>query len=243
MIELRDVHASYGAVIALRGISMEIKQGEIVCLLGANGAGKSTTLRLISGLIRPTSGEILLEDKPISNVSPEGIVKKGVSHVPEGRRILPGLTTKENMMLGASTRVGVSKKELNQDMERYFQLFPDLERLKDALGWTLSGGQQQMLGIARGLMANPNVLMMDEPSLGLAPIIFKQVYRTIKEINKTMGTTVLLVEQNASLALSISDRGYVLENGKIVLDGTAKELLNNPDVSSAYLGGRTNKAN
>jgi branched-chain amino acid transport system ATP-binding protein len=238
MIEVRDVHASYDAVLALRGVTIEVTEGEIVCLLGANGAGKSTTLRVISGLVRPTSGEVLYYEEPIHHMTPESIVKLGISHVPEGRRILPGLTVRENMILGASARKNLSKKELKNDMDKMFDLFPDLDRLKDALGWTLSGGQQQMLGIARGLMANPKVLMMDEPSLGLAPILFKEVFRTIKEINETIGTTVLLVEQNASLALSIAHCGYVIENGKVVLSGTAKELLKNPQIRDAYLGGR-----
>ena len=238
MIEFHDVHASYDAVVALQGISFEVKEGEVVCLLGANGAGKSTTLRLISGLIHPKKGKISFNGKHIHNLSPESIVKLGISHVPEGRHVFPGLSVTDNLILGASNRSGVSKQELKKDIDEMFILFPDLKRLQGALGWTLSGGQQQMLAIARGLMAKPKVLLMDEPSLGLAPIVVQDVFRTIKHINKNMGTTVLLVEQNASMALAISDRGYVLETGKIVFQGIAKELLRNPEVQSAYLGGR-----
>jgi branched-chain amino acid transport system ATP-binding protein len=238
MLRLHGVHASYGPVVALQGISLEVKKGEIVCLLGANGAGKSTTLKLVSGLIHPSQGEILFEGKPIHNMSPEAIVKLGISHAPEGRRVFPGLTVTDNLLMGISNRKGVSKQELKNDMEEIFNIFPDLKRLKDALGWTLSGGQLQMLAIARGLMAKPKVLMMDEPSLGLAPIIVQEVFRVVKRINKEMGTTVLLVEQNASMALAISNRGYVMETGKIVLQGSSKELLANPEVQKAYLGGR-----
>ena len=238
MLKLRDVHASYGAVIALQGISIEVQKGEIVCLIGANGAGKSTVLRSISGLIAPTKGEILFEDKPIHNIKPETIVRMGISHAPEGRRVLPGLSVEDNMILGTTPRKGISKQVINADLEQMYDLFPDLKRLRTALGWTLSGGQQQMLSVARGLMARPQVLMMDEPSLGLAPIIVQQVFKTIVEINETLGTTVLLVEQNASMALSISHRGYVLETGKIVVNGPAKGLLTNSVIQEAYLGGR-----
>lgn len=238
MLELRDVHASYGAVIAVQGISFAVEKSEIVCLIGANGAGKSTSLRLISGLLHPNQGEILYDGKPIHRLPPEAVVKLGISHVPEGRRIFPGLTVKENLVLGASNRPGVSKQELKDDIEKMYDLFPDLARLQNALGWTLSGGQQQMLAIARGLMAQPQVLLMDEPSLGLAPIVVQQVFGVIKDINKKMGTTVLLVEQNATMALAVSNRGYVVETGKIVLQGSAKELLDNPQVRDAYLGGR-----
>jgi branched-chain amino acid transport system ATP-binding protein len=237
VFEVRDVHVAYGAVTALRGISLEVKEGEIVCLLGANGAGKSTTLRTISGLLHPLKGEVLLDGKPIHHFSAEAIVKRGVSHVPEGRRVFPGLTVHENMILGASNRANVPRDELESDMARMFKIFPDLERLKHALGWTLSGGQQQMLAIARGLMARPQILLMDEPSLGLAPILVQEVFRVIKEINATGGTTILLVEQNATMALSVSHRGYVMETGRIVLAGSAADLLKDPQVRDAYLGG------
>jgi branched-chain amino acid transport system ATP-binding protein len=237
VFEIRDVHVAYGAVTALRGISLEVRQGEIVCLLGANGAGKSTTLRTVSGLIHPLRGEILLQGHPIHRLSAEAIAKRGISHVPEGRRVFPGLTVRENLILGASNRP-MRRQELEEDMAQMFHIFPDLERLKHALGWTLSGGQQQMLAIARGLMARPHVLLMDEPSLGLAPILVQEVFRVIKEINATRSTTVLLVEQNASMALSISHRGYVMETGRIVLEGPAQDLLRDPQVKDAYLGGR-----
>ncbi len=236
MFEIRDVHVAYGAVTALRGISLEVHPGEIVCLLGANGAGKSTTLRTVSGLLHPLKGEVLLEGQPIHRLSAETIAKRGISHVPEGRRVFPGLTVRENLVLGATSRSGGSRQDLEADMGRMFKIFPDLERLKHALGWTLSGGQQQMLAIARGLMSRPKVLLMDEPSLGLAPILVQEVFRVIKEINAA-GTTILLVEQNATMALSISHRGYVMETGHIVLKGSAHDLLQNPQVRDAYLGG------
>jgi branched-chain amino acid transport system ATP-binding protein len=237
VFEVRDVHVAYGAVTALRGISLEVREKEIVCLLGANGAGKSTTLRTVSGLLHPLKGEVLLDGHPIHHLSAVAIAKRGISHVPEGRRVFPGLTVRENLVLGTSNRPNVRREEMEADMARMFKLFPDLERLKHALGWTLSGGQQQMLAIARGLMARPKVLLMDEPSLGLAPILVQEVFRVIKEINATGGTTILLVEQNASMALAISHRGYVMETGRIVLQGPAADLLQNPQVRDAYLGG------
>jgi branched-chain amino acid transport system ATP-binding protein len=237
VFEVHDVHVAYGAVTALRGVSLEVKQGEIVCLLGANGAGKSTTLRTISGLLHPLKGEIVLNGQPIHRLTAEAIAKRGISHVPEGRHVFPGLTVRENLVLGASNRKGTGREERAEDLARVFKIFPDLERLQDALGWTLSGGQQQMLAIARGLMARPHVLLMDEPSLGLAPILVQEVFRVIKEINASGGTTILLVEQNATMALAISHRGYVLETGRIVLQGSAQELLGNPQVRDAYLGG------
>ncbi len=236
MFEVRDVHVAYGAVTALRGISLEVREGEIVCLLGANGAGKSTTLRTVSGLLHPLQGEILLDAQPIHRLTAEAIARLGISHVPEGRRVFPGLTVRENLVLGASNRRPFRRDEVDADMARMFTIFPDLERLKHALGWTLSGGQQQMLAIARGLMARPKILLMDEPSLGLALILVQEVFRVVKEIN-TAGTTILLVEQNATMALAISHRGYVMETGRIVLQGSARELLQNPQVRDAYLGG------
>jgi branched-chain amino acid transport system ATP-binding protein len=237
VFEVRDVHVAYGAVMALRGISLEVKEKEIVCLLGANGAGKSTTLRTVSGLLHPLRGEILLDDQPIHRLSAEAIAKRGISQVPEGRRIFPGLTVRENMVLGTSNRPRVRREEMEADMAKLFGIFPDLERLKHAHGWTLSGGQQQMLAIARGLMARPHILLMDEPSLGLAPILVQEVFRVIKEINATSATTILLVEQNATMALAVSHRGYVMETGRVVLEGPAKDLLQNPQVRDAYLGG------
>jgi branched-chain amino acid transport system ATP-binding protein len=236
MLELRDVQAGYGAVTALRGISLDVRQGEIVALLGANGAGKSTTLRVVSGLIHPSRGSVTFEGTPIQRLKPETVVRLGISHVPEGRRVFPGLTVRENIRLGASIRGDA--RAIAEDTERMFALFPDLARLGDALGWKLSGGQQQMLAIARGLMARPRLLLMDEPSLGLAPILVQSVFRTVREINQTLGTTVLLVEQNATMALGVAARGYVLETGRIVLEGPAASLLENPEVREAYLGGR-----
>ncbi len=237
MFEVRDVHVAYGAVMALRGVSLMVGQGEIVCLLGANGAGKSTMLRTVSGLLRPLQGEVLLDGQPIHRLSAEAIAKRGISHVPEGRRIFPGLTVRENLVLGATSRSRGRREEIEDDMAKMFELFPDLGRLKHAHGWTLSGGQQQMLAIARGLMARPQILLMDEPSLGLAPILVQEVFRVIKEINVTGGTMIFLVEQNATMALVVSHRGYVMETGRIVLQGSAKDLLQNPQVRDAYLGG------
>jgi branched-chain amino acid transport system ATP-binding protein len=236
LLELRNVASHYGSVQALKGVSLSVEQGEIVTLLGANGAGKSTTLRNISGLIPVTSGEILFEGKPISRISPEKIVRMGLAHVPEGRRIFPGLTVRENIMIGATARGRVSRQQMSDAVEEMYAIFPDLRRLSDALGWSLSGGQQQMLAVARGLMSKPRLLLLDEPSLGLAPIIVQQLFATIRAI-RSQGTTVLLVEQNANMALSVADRGYVLSTGNVIVEGTPKELLGNEEVRAAYLGG------
>ena len=236
MLELTDVHAAYGHVAALRGVSLVVHEGEIVALLGANGAGKSTTLRLISGLVHPTQGAATFAGHALRRLPPEAIIRLGIAHVPEGRRVFPGLTVRENMRLGAAIRRDTSG--IAADMDRMFDIFPDLARLRGALGWTLSGGQQQMLAIARGLMARPRLLLMDEPSLGLAPILVQSVFRTVEQINRELGTTVLLVEQNASMALRVATRGYVLETGRVALEGAAGELLRNPEVRDAYLGGR-----
>ncbi len=236
LLELREVASFYGSVQALKGISLRVEPGEIVTLLGANGAGKSTTLRSISGLMRPASGEILFEGQPISRLGAEAIVRLGISHVPEGRRIFPGLTVTENMMLGASSRARLTKSQMRADLGEMFAIFPDLERLENALGWSLSGGQQQMLAVARGLMARPKLLMLDEPSLGLAPIIVQQLFAVIRDIQQR-GMTILLVEQNAHMALSVAHRGYVLETGTLTVEGSPAELLGNEDVRAAYLGG------
>jgi branched-chain amino acid transport system ATP-binding protein len=236
LLELRDVTSFYGNVQALRGISLNVEQGEVVTLLGANGAGKSTTLRSISGLVPAVGGEIIFDGKPIQRMSPESIVRLGISHVPEGRRIFPGLTVTENIMLGASNRGRLSKAEMQAGVEDMFTIFPDLKRLSKALGWSLSGGQQQMLAVARGLMAQPRLLMLDEPSLGLAPIIVQQLFAVIRDI-RARGMTILLVEQNAHMALSVADRGYVLETGKLIVEGKPAQLLNNEEVRAAYLGG------
>lgn len=236
LLELRNVTTFYGNVQALKGISLHVEQGEVVTLLGANGAGKSTTLRSISGLVPAASGEILFMGRPIHRLGPEAIVRMGIAHVPEGRRIFPGLTVTENIMLGASNRGRISKAVMRADVDEMFAIFPDLERLSKALGWSLSGGQQQMLAVARGLMARPKLLMLDEPSLGLAPIIVQQLFAVIREI-RTRGMTILLVEQNAHMALSVADRGYVLETGNLIVEGSPSELLDNEEVRAAYLGG------
>ena len=236
LLELKNVSSAYGSVEALRGVSLHVDKGEIVTLLGANGAGKSTTLRTISGLIRPTSGEIWFDSQRIDTVSPEHIVRMGVSHVPEGRRIFPGLTVKENIMLGSTGRGHLSRQAMAEGVEEMFGIFPDIKRFADALGWTLSGGQQQMLAVARGLMAKPKLLLLDEPSLGLAPVIVQQLFATIRQIH-ALGTTILLVEQNAHMALSVAARGYVLETGNMTVEGTTAQLLNNEEVRAAYLGG------
>jgi branched-chain amino acid transport system ATP-binding protein len=241
LLELRNLSAGYGAVEALRDVSLTVEEGEIVALLGSNGAGKSTTLRAISGLLKPRAGEILLAGTPIGGLHPEKIVRLGVAHVPEGRRLFPGLTVRENIMLGASNREGVSRRTLAGDVAEMFGIFPEIERFADALGWTLSGGQQQMVAVARGLMARPRILMLDEPSLGLAPLIVQQVFAVIGRIRDS-GTTVLLVEQNARTALKTANRGYVLETGRLIVQGKPDELWNNEEVRAAYLGGRVVQA-
>ena len=236
LIELKNLSVSYGEIEALRGVSLSVEAGEVVTLLGGNGAGKSTTLRAISGLTKPSSGEILFEGRSLAGLGPEQIVRLGIAHVPEGRRVFPGLTSRENIMLGASNRSGVSKAEIEREADGMFDLFSDIRPFADVLGWTLSGGQQQMVAVARGLMAKPKLLLLDEPSLGLAPVIVSKVFDIIKEIRRR-GTTVLLVEQNARMGLSVADRGYVLETGKLVVSGKPDELWNNEDVRAAYLGG------
>jgi len=237
LLELEDVVATYGNIRALKGLSLAVEEGDIVALLGANGAGKSTTLRVISGLMPPQTGAVRFAGRPIGGFSPGAIVKLGVAHVPEGRRVFPGLTVRENIVLGGSNRVRPSRAELEADVEAMFVIFPEIKPFANALGWTLSGGQQQMVAIARGLMSRPKLLLLDEPSLGLAPIIVQQVYRVIADIRR-QGTTVLLVEQNAHMALSVADRGYVLETGRLVTQGEPEALWDNEDVRTAYLGGR-----
>jgi branched-chain amino acid transport system ATP-binding protein len=237
LLELEEVVAMYGNIQALKGLSLTVEEGEIVALLGANGAGKSTTLRVISGLMPPQTGVLRFAGQSIGGRSPSAIVKAGVAHVPEGRRVFPGLTVRENIVLGGSNRKQAKRAELEADAEKMFGIFPEIKPFEGALGWTLSGGQQQMVAIARGLMSRPNLLLLDEPSLGLAPIIMQQVYRVIADIRR-QGTTVLLVEQNAHMALSVADRGYVLETGRLVIQGKPETLWNNEDVRTAYLGGR-----
>ncbi|MGE8078385.1 ABC transporter ATP-binding protein [Peribacillus loiseleuriae] len=234
MLKVEDIHVYYGNIHALKGVSLEINEGEIVTLIGANGAGKSTLLKTISGLLKPKQGKIVFEGKQIAAKAAQTIVKQGISHVPEGRRVFANMTVGENLELGAFLRK--DKKGIKQDMEMVYDLFPRLlERLKQQAG-TLSGGEQQMLAMGRALMAKPRLLLLDEPSMGLAPLLVKTIFRIIEEINVT-GTTVLLVEQNANLALSIADRAYVMETGRIVLSGNAEELTSSEKVKMAYLGG------
>lgn len=236
LLEIRDLHARYGAAEVLKGLNISVEEGEIVALLGANGAGKSTTLRAISGLVPHVSGTLGFGGQSLLGLGPEAIVRLGVAHVPEGRRVFPGLTVRENILLGASNRKGVGRRALERETDGMFGFFPDLKRLEHALGWTLSGGQLQMVAVARGLMARPRLLLLDEPSLGLAPLIVQQVFRIVSDI-RARGTTVLLVEQNAHMALSVADRGYVLETGSLLVSGKPAELWGNADVRAAYLGG------
>ncbi len=236
LLEITGLVARYGAGDVLKGLDLTVDEGEIVALLGSNGAGKSTTLRAISGLVANLSGGIVFAGRSIVGLKPEAIVRLGISHVPEGRRVFPGLTVRENIALGASNRRGVSRRQLAGEVEEMLGFFADLRRLEHALGWTLSGGQQQMVAVARGLMAKPRLLLLDEPSLGLAPLIVQQVFRIIADIS-ARGTTVLLVEQNAHMALGVADRGYVLETGRLLVSGRPDELWSNPQVRAAYLGG------
>jgi branched-chain amino acid transport system ATP-binding protein len=234
LLELDDLHVHYGGIKALKGISIRIDQGQIVTLVGANGAGKSTTLRAISGLLRPAQGRILLEGTSIVGVPPHQIVRKGVSHVPEGRIVFAPLSVADNLELGAYLRR--DRKGIEEDRKKVFALFPRLkERVRQASG-TLSGGEQQMLAIGRALMARPKILLMDEPSLGLAPLLVREIFGVIREIRER-GTTIVLVEQNARMALAVADVGYVLETGTIKLTDRADALLANPFVQEAYLGG------
>jgi branched-chain amino acid transport system ATP-binding protein len=234
MLQISDLSIYYGKSIALRSVTLEVGDGEIVSLLGANGAGKSTTLRTISGLVTPRSGDILFEGKSVKGLPPHKIVKKGISHCPEGRRIFPDLTVYENLvMMGAYLRS--DRKEVMESLENMYSLFPKLKERSNQRGGTLSGGEQQMLAIGRALMSKPKLLLLDEPSLGLAPAAVLDLSKRIREIH-SLGVTVLLVEQNAHMALGISDRAYVLEVGKIVLSGKAKELVQLDQVKKAYLG-------
>lgn len=233
LLKINNLHVHYGGIHALRGISLEVPKNKIITLIGANGAGKSTTLRSICGLVPKTDGTIVFEGEDITSLKTTEIVKRGVTLVPEGRHVFPDLTVLENLKLGAYLRT--DKSEINKDINRVYELFPRLKERKDQLAGTLSGGEQQMLAIGRALMSRPRLLMMDEPSLGLAPLIVQDVFKIIQQIHNE-GMTILLIEQNASAALQIADYGYVLETGSIVLEGTGKELLNNQEVKKAYLG-------
>ena len=234
LLHLQDLHVYYGSIHALRGLSIEVDAGKIVTLIGANGAGKSTTLNTISGLLRPRRGSIRLEGEDLTGVPPHEIVFKGVVQVPEGRRIFGRLTVVENLEMGAYTLA--ARKEIEEGMDRSFALFPRLKERRMQIAGTLSGGEQQMLAIGRALMARPRLLLMDEPSMGLAPILVEQIFDAIQDINR-QGTSILLVEQNAYMALTIAHRGYVLQTGSIVLAGPAADLQANADVKRAYLGG------
>jgi branched-chain amino acid transport system ATP-binding protein len=232
MLEVRDLHVYYGKIHALKGISLRVAQGEIVALLGNNGAGKTTTLKTISGLLRPRGGEVRLEDRVIHDLPPHAIVARGVAQSPEGRKVFNRLTVTENLEMGAYLRGDAGVRE---DMERVFALFSRLKERRLQVAGTLSGGEQQMLAIGRALMARPRILLLDEPSMGLAPILVEQIFETVVDINR-QGTTILLVEQNAAIALSVAHRAYVLETGSIALEGGAAELSEHPEVQRAYLG-------
>lgn len=233
MLKLEDIHTYYGNIHAIKGLSLEVKQGEIVTLIGSNGAGKSTTLMSISGITRPKTGKIFFQDTEITSALTDKIVSMGITQVPEGRMIFPRLTVYENLLMGAYLRK--DRKGIKLDEEKSFELFPILKERRRQTGGTLSGGEQQMLAIARALMARPKLLLLDEPSLGLAPIVVENIFEVITRINSD-GTTILLVEQNAQMALQIAHKGYVLETGKIILEGPAGELMKNPSVQDAYLG-------
>jgi branched-chain amino acid transport system ATP-binding protein len=234
MLELHDVHAYYGNIHALKGISLSVDEGEVVTLIGSNGAGKSTTLKTISGLLRPRTGEVRFEDRVLNGVPPHQIVSLGLSQSPEGRRVFPRMTVSENLEMGAFQRT--ADATLQQDFERVYRLFPRLEERRAQKAGTLSGGEQQMLAIGRALMAKPRLLLLDEPSMGLAPVLVELIFDIIRTINQ-QGTTILLVEQNALMALGVAARGYILQTGQIVLADSADRLRKNDDVRRAYLGG------
>ena len=231
ILQIKDLQVSYGGIDAVRGISFNVHEGEIVTLIGANGAGKSSTLRAISGLVKPRGGSILLNGENITGLDPTAIVSKGLMMVPEGRKIFPNLTVLENLRIGAYLR----KDQLDEDIEMVYSYFPRLKERSWQPGGTLSGGEQQMLAVGRALMGRPKLLMMDEPSLGLAPIVVQGIFEIIRQIHEA-GTTVLLIEQNANMALHVADRAYVIENGRISMEGTGKDLLEDENVKAAYLG-------
>jgi branched-chain amino acid transport system ATP-binding protein len=233
VLQVENLNVYYGAIHALQGISFNVDEGEIVTLIGANGAGKSTTLRTLSGLLRSRTGSITFKGRDISSMPAEKIVEAGISHVPEGRKIFAPLSVRENLMMGAYSRSDPA--EIQETLERAYKSFPRLKERAGQYGGTLSGGEQQMLATARGLMSKPMLMLLDEPSMGLSPILVEEIFRIIVEINKR-GTSILLVEQNAQMALSVAHRAYVLETGRIVLSGVAKEIADNPQVKTAYLG-------
>jgi len=234
MLELQNLHVYYGGIHALKGVSLTVQPGEIVTLIGANGAGKSTTLRSVSGLVRVREGQILWDGKPIHGLRADDIVARGIVHVPEGRRVFATMSVRENLDLGAYLRR--DRQGVEEDREKVYQIFPRLKEREKQLAGTLSGGEQQMLAIGRGLMARPRLLLLDEPSMGLAPLLVAEIFRIIQEINKA-GTTMLLVEQNANQALRIGHRAYVLQSGEMVMEGEAREVASDPEVRRAYLGG------
>ncbi len=233
MLEIKDLKVNYGMIQAIKGISFHVEEGEVIALIGSNGAGKTTTLQTITGMLSPKEGAIMFEGKDITKVPGHEIVSMGMAHVPEGRRVFSRLTVFENLKLGAYTRK--DKDEVDKTLETIYKSFPRLMERKNQLAGTLSGGEQQMLAMGRALMSKPKIVLMDEPSMGLSPILVQEIFRIIEEIS-SMGTTVLLVEQNAKKALSIADRAYVLETGNIVLEGNAQELLNDSSIKAAYLG-------
>ncbi len=237
MLKIDSLITNYGKIQALKGVTLEVSQGEIVALIGANGAGKSTTLKTISGLLRPGSGSIFFEGERIDRFAAEAIVSRGIVQVPEGRKIFPNLTVLENLEVGAYGRKGHGKSTRKEDLSEVFRLFPKLRERQSQLGGSLSGGEQQMLAIGRGLMGKPRLLLLDEPSLGLAPVIIEEIFQLIEDINHS-GVTILLVEQDAQVALEISDRGYVLEAGRVAFSDSGKDLLHNEKIIEAYLGGK-----
>lgn len=234
MLKVENLHVSYGMIDAVKGIDFQVNDGEIVALIGANGAGKTTTMHAISGLLKAKEGKILLDDVDLTKVSADKIVGQGLVQVPEGRRVFTQMSVEENLMLGAYLRK--DKEEIQKDFDHVYELFPRLNERRKQLAGTLSGGEQQMLAMARALMSKPKIMLLDEPSMGLSPLLVKEIFRIIQDINK-QGTTILLVEQNAKMALGIANHAYVLEIGKITLEGTGEELANDPRVQKAYLGG------
>ena len=238
--QIRDLNVYYRAIHALQGISLTVNRGEIVALIGGNGAGKSSTLNSISGVVEITSGSITYQDENVTSIPTDQIVRKGLVQVPEGRHIFPRMTVQENLEMGAFLKNDPA--QIHRDLDRVYELFPRMKERRNQAGGTLSGGEQQMLAIGRGLMGNPDLMLLDEPSMGLSPILVEQIFDIIVDIN-AQGTSILLVEQNAQMALAVADRGYVLETGEIVLAGTGLELLNNPKVQAAYLGGGNGSGN